>query len=198
MKKIMTFSWLSLLLLLIGGLFWYTDWMYQRPTPIPAGYLATPRGAAIDLRGLDGERRSPVLLHFFNPDCPCSRFNIPMFKRLYSQYNGRVNFIIVVLSRQPFNARSIRQRFGLNGVKMIADSTLAKACGVYSTPQVVLLDSHHKLYYRGNYNRNRYCTDDRTNYARIALSTLLAHRPYPAFSLWATRSYGCGLPHCIR
>ncbi len=75
-----------------------------------------------------------------------------------------------------------------------AEGEIAAKCGVYSTPQAVLIDSKSQLYYRGNYNRARYCTDRKSNYAQMVIDSLLAQKTAPDFGLNATQAYGCGLP----
>lgn len=83
------------------------------------------------------------------------------------------------------------------------DSTgdVAQYFGVYSTPQAVLLSKPifdnatiRHLYYRGNYNTSRYCTNPATEFVRIALDSLLHASPLPQFSGVATTAYGCTLP----
>ena len=70
---------------------------------------------------------------------------------------------------------------------------LADACGVYSTPQAVILNAEGKLIYRGNYNSSRYCTDPSSEFARITLDSLLNERILPQFSGIASTAYGCQL-----
>jgi hypothetical protein len=152
----------------------------------------------VDLAGkLPVADNKPVFLHFFNPDCPCSRFNIPFFKALVRKYNGRITFAIVVLNNQSYSAKEIQNKFDID-IPVSFDSTLAAACGVYSTPQAVLLDADRHLYYRGNYNKSRYCTDSRSNYAQMAIDSLFGHVPDPVFSGYALKSYGCQLPVCTQ
>ena len=73
------------------------------------------------------------------------------------------------------------------------DEKIAKACGVYSTPQAALLQTDNTLFFRGNYNRSRYCTDKNSNYVQMALDSLMAQKDPPFFSELATKSYGCVL-----
>ncbi len=73
------------------------------------------------------------------------------------------------------------------------DEAIAKKCGVFSTPQAVLLDPSHNLYYRGNYNKTRYCTDAKSNYAQMAIDSLLSKNHNPSFNVFALRAYGCSL-----
>jgi thiol-disulfide isomerase/thioredoxin len=197
-KKIFTIVWLSGILGGMAYIFWYTDWKYSLPTPVPKQYHPVPVGAHIDLGGklfVSGDK--PVFIHFFNPDCPCSRFNIPYFKSLAKRYRDKISFAIVVLNNREYTAKEIQNKFNIN-IPVSFDSSLAAACGVYSTPQAVLLDANRQLYYRGNYNKSRYCTDTRSNYAQMAIDSLFASAERPVFTMYALRAYGCGLPVCTQ
>jgi hypothetical protein len=198
LKKIFTGVWLLLLVSAVAALFWYNDMVYSLPTPQPANYKATPLGTVIKLPGaLCGYNNKPLLLHFYNPNCPCSRFNVTAFKSLVTEYRGQVNFAIVVVSKKSVDPQSIRNKFG-SDIVILPDASIAKLCGVYSTPQAVLLDKQGKLYYRGNYNRSRYCTDEKTSFARIAIESILNNHFHPVFSTLALRAYGCQLPGCTK
>jgi hypothetical protein len=69
---------------------------------------------------------------------------------------------------------------------------------VYSTPQAVLFDGDNKLYYRGNYNKSRFCTDKQTNFAQMAIDSLLSNRTNLITDKAALKSYGCCLPKCTK
>lgn len=196
MKKGLVISWLLLLLSAITALFWYNDWVYQLPTPIPKAYKNVNVGKLISLdHSLKSTNKRPVFLHFFNPDCPCSRFNIKHFKSLVQQYGDQVDFRVVVLSKKVFTEKAIQDRFDLR-IPVSFDDRLAKKCGVYSTPQAVLLDQDDRLFYRGNYNVSRYCTDEKTNFAKMALKGILERKQDLHFSALASQAYGCSLPGC--
>jgi len=193
MKKLIVITWLLLLFSVIGGLFWYNELVYHLPTPVPKNYKPIGFGRVISLSApLNHDFSKPLFLHFFNPDCPCSRFNITNFKSLVKQYGQQVNFVVVVISAKTYSVADIQDRFGLN-VPVLFDASLAIACGVYSTPQAVLLDTQHKLYYRGNYNSSRYCTDPKTSYAKIAVAGLLNGHARLFFDRQALTAYGCQL-----
>jgi hypothetical protein len=68
---------------------------------------------------------------------------------------------------------------------------IAAEAGVYSTPQAVLVDERGRLAYRGNYNVSRYCVDPRTEFARLAIESLLAKQ---SVTVPETEAYGCELP----
>jgi hypothetical protein len=198
MKKFLVIIWLMVLFSAIGALFWYNEWVYHLPTPIPENYKPVGQGKLIKLNGaLEAEHSKPLFLHFFNPDCPCSRFNIANFKSLVKQYDTQVKFVIVVMNNKFYTAKEIQDKFDLD-VPVLFDASLATACGVYSTPQAALLDAEHKLYYRGNYNSSRYCTDEKTSYAKIAIAGLLNDHKKLVFNELALRAYGCRLPNCNR
>lgn len=187
--------WLLVLVAAVGSLFWYQDWVYQLPTPVPDTYTPVRTGTVINVTpSVNSQPGKPIFLHFFNPACPCSRFNQPQFKALVRQFGRQVNFAVVVMSTRSYSAEQIQQKLGLR-VPVLTDSSLAQACGVYATPQAVLLDTHHRLYYRGNYNRSRYCTDEQTSYAKQALTALLT-KSGPVTDERALTAYGCSLPYC--
>ena len=196
MRKLLVGIWLMLLFSAMGALFWYNEWVYHLPTPIPENYKPVSQGKLIKLKGLlEANRSKPLFLHFFNPDCPCSRFNISNFKSLVKQYGHQVNFVIIVMNNKLYTAKEIQDKFDLN-VPVLFDTSIANSCGVYSTPQAVLLDTGHILYYRGNYNISRYCTDEKTSYAKMAIAGLLNDHKKIIFDQLALRAYGCRLPNC--
>jgi hypothetical protein len=195
-KNILVFAWLGVLLAVVGGLFWYNDWVYRIPTPVPIGYHAVPTGTRLTLASEVGAPDGkPVFLHFYNPDCPCSRFNKSHFQSLVRSYGDDVHFAVVVLSDKSFNVKDIQEKIGLD-IPVFFDRSLAERCGVYSTPQAALIGTDQKLYYRGNYNSSRYCTEEKTAYAKIALTNLITSKASEEFDELALKSYGCTLPIC--
>ena len=181
----------------IGWVFWQQDLKYSLPTPVPQDYKVVPVGAAPNLGQLLQGRQKPILLHFFNPHCPCSRFNAQHFRSLIKQYGQEVDFYALIQDDgYPQKAIERFHEYKMNVQAMFdANGKLAKACGVYSTPQAVLLQPNGSIFYRGNYNKSRYCTQPNTNYAQLALEALLAGKSKPpAFPASATTAYGCQLP----
>lgn len=203
MRNRLVIAWLILLACSIAMVFWHYEWKYSLPTPVPVNYHDVTRGALIKLPASAQTVRTsgakPLFLHFFNPDCPCSRFNMPQFKALVDQYGNKVDFAIVVMSPKNFTAEELQAKFNLShALPVLRDSAVAAACGVYSTPQAVLLDANQHLYFRGNYNRSRYCTDEQTGFAKQALDGLLQGNYSLIFSPLALKAYGCQLPSCTQ
>ena len=199
-KPILAAGCSALLLTLVIAVFWYQDWQYSLPTPRPETLKQPALGMVMSVAevlpgGAKYDPSRPLLLHFFNPGCPCSRFNLEHIRELTRTYGDRVNIVAVLEEDSTDNLVDGFRRTGLP-IQAVVDSnrTLATAVGVYSTPQAVILDARGTLLYRGNYNSSRYCVDRRTEYARVALDALLAHRPQPALEPAAFIAYGCPLP----
>ncbi len=182
----------------VMALFWYKDMVYNLPTPVPADHRSVEVGSVITLHGHMAQTAGmPVFVHFFNPRCPCSRFNLPQVQALARKYQDRIAFRVVVMPPEgkTYEKDDAYEAIGLD-IPISFDRSIALACGVYSTPQAVLIDAQGKLYYRGNYNKNRYCTAPSTDYARMAINSLLegTERFLPEEA--ALISYGCSLPVC--
>lgn len=192
-KKGFLFLWLTALSIAIGYIFWRVEYIYSLPTKVPEKYIAVQTGSHVSLPFKFNDNK-PVFLHFFNPDCPCSRFNISYFKELLQQYSSHVHFAMVVLSSEKgYDAKKIKAKYGID-IAVYTDSAIAAATGVYSTPQAAIITADHRLFYRGNYNKSRYCTSNETKYAEISLKALLSGSSAVAEDYFASRAYGCVLP----
>ncbi|HEU5292901.1 MAG TPA: hypothetical protein VFU05_19775 [Cyclobacteriaceae bacterium] len=194
MRKLALSFILAFVFLCIAAIFWYQEIQYLLPTPVPENYrVVLPREVIRYDSTLIPQRYSkPKLLHFFNPDCPCSRFNVKHFVALKRQYGQRVDFYVAVTGQEKVESA---KRLIDTDIAIIVDTGegLAKACGVYSTPQAALIQANNQLYFRGNYNRARYCTDPNTNFVQMAIDSLVSNKQPPLFNELATRSYGCSI-----
>lgn len=196
-EKLLLGLWFSLLFAAVVALFWKNEFQYSMPTPIPANYHEVAMGSKINLKCCKIDQK-PVFIHFFNPECPCSRFNVPHVTELIKKYGDRINFKVVVINNEKsVTIAEIQKKFDAK-IPVYFDRDIANSCGVFSTPQAVLIDNSQNLYYRGNYNKTRYCTDAETNYAQQAIDSLLSHTNAPSFDALALRAYGCSLPKCTK
>jgi hypothetical protein len=178
----------------IAAIFWYQEIQYLLPTPVPENYrVVLPHQVVrFDSILIPKKNKTPKLLHFFSPDCPCSRFNLKHFLTLNRKYNKAIDFYVVI----PNTERVTSAKYMVDGAVPIiidSDERLAKACGVYSTPQAALIQDNNQLYFRGNYNRSRFCTDKNSNFVQMAIDSLLAGKGPPHFIELATQSYGCSI-----
>lgn len=172
-------------------IFWQQELKYAKPTEVPEHYVPVLPGELVTLPSPLQENKA-YFLHFYNPDCPCSRFNARHVQSLISNYQDSIQFAIVVPD-EP-GKRQAEEEFGSDFLYLTdMDRSIAKACGVYSTPQAAIITKDKRLYYRGNYNRARYCTTRASNFAELSLIYLMNKQPIPQFGLAATQSYGCAL-----
>lgn len=170
---------------------WDADWRYGLPTPRPPQVTRLEKGSLVSLPApVRAWQRAklPLLIHFFNPECPCSRFNREHLVTLHETFKDRVQFVVVA---QTARGASFESPLGAD-VPVVFDehANVADALGVYSTPQAVLLDADGRLAYQGNYNRARYCDDARTQFVRLALEALQT----PSMQLTEIEPWGCQLP----
>lgn len=185
----------------MAWVFWQQDGQYARPTPRPAGWRRATVGTTVALPPTIERLRAarpgrPLLLHFFNPSCPCSRFNVDHVRALTARFAGDVTTVAVLAEGEPATMRAAYRTLALDlaDYYVDADHRLADALGVYATPQAAILDGAGRLYFVGNYNRTRYCRERETEFARIALESLVAGRRPPAVVPAADVAYGCPLP----
>ena len=183
----------------IGATFWYQDLQYSLPTPRPAAWKPVPTGTRIALPpDIEAVRRKnpgkPLLLHFFNPSCPCSRFNLDHVRQLVNTFGHDVVFVAVLREEAPDTLTRAYRALGLEIPFHVDPGPLAEATGIYSTPQAAVLDADGRLFYQGNYNLTRYCRDRETEFARLALERLRIGAPAPQFAAEAGVAYGCPLP----
>jgi hypothetical protein len=194
-----------LLLAFVGATLWEQDWKWGLPTPRPAHLNQPPIGSRLELPDTVSARWAPaagrpLFLHFFNPDCPCSRFNQDHVRDLIRANRTRVTIVAVIEPEGgTVSPRAVADAERDLGVPVLldADGSLAKRMGVYSSPQAVLVKADGALYYRGNYNLARYCTDERTEFARIAIEHLLMGAPKYDAPVQARIAYGCPLPSTL-
>lgn len=194
---------------LVGLAFWYQDWQYSLPTPRPAELKQPAVGEMISLASFAGADTVPglnqheseaagqavTLFHFFNPACPCSQFNLDHVRQLQRQFEGQVRVVAVLQSDDPPAALAAFRELKVPCDAIVDEGgAIAKRMGVYSTPQGVVLDRERRLYFRGNYNRSRYCTSPETEYARLAIVDCLAGKPAPRFDAFSATARGCELP----
>ncbi len=180
----------------MGFLFWHQEMKYVLPTPVPVGYAAKLPAQVITLpSSFQFPKNQALYLHFFNPDCPCSRFNLKHFQSLKKQFENNVKIYAVIPAYADYEYA--KDMIDDESIMVIQDrdDLMANACGVYATPQAVVIDAQQKLFYRGNYNKTRYCTLKESNYAEIALTALVGGEQPPVFDMFATQSYGCELPN---
>jgi len=216
MKKFTTTKWFQRLALaacfgLLGTVFtafWWQEWQYLLPTPIPEGYQEVfvhktiPKEVLLqfsDLSKNDNETKiqKPIFLHFFSPFCPCSKFNIAHIDYLVKRYGDEVDFYAVIFNDSEYEMEFIdfAEKYAIPILTLLdKENSIASSCGIYATPQAAIITKEGKLFYKGNYNSSRYCNDRDTNFAEQALGAVLEGKNPPDFGELASKAYGCELP----
>jgi peroxiredoxin len=183
--------------ILIGWVFWKQELQYALPTPVPVNFVDVKARTKVDLvREIPATGGKPTLLHFFNFDCACSRFNMRDFESMAKQFGNDVNFYVVIQSEDESDQDRFNKKYDLDIPTILdKDGSISDKCGIYATPQGVLLDKDYTIYFKGNYNLARYCTKRETKFAELAIGHLLKNEPLPLALQYALKEpFGCQLP----
>ena len=186
---------LPLIFFTIGYLLWIKEMQYALPTKVPENYVKVKVLEKVGLQEAFGESNGkPFFIHYYNPYCPCSKFNFSYYKSLTDKYKNKFNLFLVIREIDRDIIDELREKIKTE-VTLIVDEEgeIAKQTGVYSTPQAVLLNPDYTLYFRGNYNRSIYCTTKGYNYAEMAMDSIIAGAIAPDLGYFAITSYGCSL-----
>ena len=188
----LVWAWIVGSLALVAGLFWHQDWRYSQPTPRPPWLEPPTLGTRVGPPpGWAGHRDRALLLHVYNPECPCSRFAEEHLLGLATRFAGQLDVVLLVQG----DADAVESRRALAHLPRIADplGQVAAFYGAWSTPTAVLLDRSGTLVFRGNYNASRYCVDPKREFVRLALEGLMGPGE-AAPPIVAPAPYGCPLP----
>ncbi len=194
-KRIFVIFTLICLAGIAGYIVYLEDLRYSLPTPLPVDYKDISTDTFISPPSpILAVKDKPLFIHFFNPHCPCSRFNLEHFKTLFVTFSDKVDFAIVLqVEKTDAVARFKKMKLSLPFVED-TNGSIAAAYGVYSTPQAVIMNKDGKLHYRGNYNKARFCSLKSSEYARFALEALLRDEKMGDLPAYARIAYGCALP----
>lgn len=196
--RIVIFTAVMLIVLtVIGIIFWEQEVKYAMPTPVPSNFVDVQIGDKLDLAphvNLNSGKKT--LLHFFSSKCSCSRFNMKEFERISRKYEEEIDFYVVIQSEDENALRDFQKKYELDLPTILdRNGTISDICGIYATPQAVIIDEKSNLYFKGNYNKARYCTRKETRYVETAISYLLVDEQLPLdVAMGMTQPYGCTLP----
>lgn len=74
---------------------------------------------------------------------------------LIKTYVDKINFAVVALSNNRYSMKYIQDKF-TSDIPVLFDQSVADLCGVYSTPQAVILNTDYTPYYLDDYNKSKY------------------------------------------
>lgn len=148
---------------------------------------------------VSNEKKEAIsVIHFWNPDCPCNRFNEVHVKKIITDYAEKnVNFTIVV-SGSSEKERNQRQAlaekiFNHSAVKEIrSDWPMHK--GPPSSPAVAVLNRRGELVYFGPYSLGARCAPDKGKFVESVLDGLYASKKSADKKQLNTLAVGCFCP----
>src|SRR6186713_2572695 len=117
--------------ILIGWVFWKQELQYALPTPVPANFVDVKAGTKVDLaKVITSSGGKPTLLHFFNFDCACSRFNMRDFESMAKQFGNDVNFYVVIQSEDEEDRDRFNKKYDLDIPTILdKDGSISDKCG---------------------------------------------------------------------
>lgn len=204
MRRRRQFSFLMVVLVLFGAIvyvFWQEQFRYYRPVQIPEGIKIVSVNDTINLSmyGI-GVKNRPCFIHFFDVSCKFSKINMEHLQLFTKNYKDNFRFLVVVMGEHSIEfLATFKDKFSVpDFVDLVADKScsIAKACGVYSTPQAIILNTDQTLYFRGNYNSsNGLCTPTNvgTSSPAVAIRYKINNAPSPNFPSYMLLPWGCEL-----
>lgn len=146
----------------------------------------------------DFANRSVTVIAFTNTSCPLCKKYAPSLGQIEKQFADRnVQFVFVnpTASDKAENIRAVIESQGLQGPYVRdADGVVARAVGATHTTDVIVLDSHRTVIYRGAVDDQygfEYSLDaPRHEYLKLAIRAAIDRRP---LLVSATEAPGCPL-----
>lgn len=157
---------------------------YQQPQEqyalFESAELAEHLGAFLYRNGyLESRSGNPaVVVHFWDPDCLCSRFNNSHVQSLIDDFGTKgVKFLIVLnaASEQQEDAWQ-KGRTLFPSATIISSRALGLPTPIPASPSTAIVDSQGQLAYFGPYSLGGLCLSSDEGFVETILSTLLAGR----------------------
>lgn len=196
--KILLFTLLSVLAFsFVLWVFYEQEVKYALPTPIPENFIDVEIGETIQDEKVQAlVNHSSTLFHFYSFECSCSRFNMEQFQKIVKKYGGAITIKVILQSDDTRDITRFKEKYDMDvAVVLDHDGSISDLLGIYSTPQAVILNEASTIYFKGNYNKARFCTKSQTQYTEIALNYYLKGEKMPESILKEmSMPYGCSLP----
>ncbi len=179
-------------LLSTGASFWWFQFKDLRAfgNKDPTGSFDSESLLQTAKRLLPEDEPRPVVLHFWDPDCACSRFNNRHVRELIATYEPKgFRFMIVPRTNSAEQEQALREKakreFGAVEVVFIQDAQL----DIPSSPAVLVLNRGLNLTYFGPYSNSAICSARTGRLVEAILDDIVQGRePAPKVS---TLAHGC-------
>ena len=179
----------------------FAAWLKRSELPAPDFILSDQNGRKVSLRDFRGR---PVVLEWFNPDCPFVKRHhekLNTMAPLAARYAKKGVAWLAVNSTHYMDRQTTRgwhERWKLPYPVLIDRSgAVGRAYGAKTTPHLFVIDRHGSIAYQGAIDddpRGAKGTQAR-NYVTAALDDVLALRPV---RVSRTRPYGCSVKYAPR
>ena len=110
----------------------------------------------------------PLVVHFWDPKCPCTRFTTPHVQNIVASYAGQGLSLVVVIPEASLE-NDARAEFGASTTIRVAG-----AINPVSSPAAALLDATGELAYFGPYSTGAGCTTGDGGFVETVLNALHA------------------------
>ena len=124
-RTILTLGSTGALLAFVGAVFWWQDLQYSYPRLAQRRLLKNLSGRSSPCpprsKKILQYLLRPLLLHFFNPNCPCSRFNLDHVRSLVQKHRGAVEFVAVLQGDSGERLLAAFESLNRIGIPAVAD-----------------------------------------------------------------------------
>lgn len=175
--------------------FWWFEYRYLRPfdTEPQIGAVVFD-GAGIDsklssLVPMQPREGGPTVVHYWDPACPCNRFNEDHVKDLIREYGARGVRFVVVTGGTTLSAKRV---FSDSAVVGYVDSATQKVLPP-SSPAVAVLDQNGEVAYFGPYSVGALCNTNNGGFVERTLNQLLVGEKPKQLSTLGVGCF-CGWP----
>lgn len=115
-----------------------------------------------------------VMVHFWNPDCACNKFNDPHVRKIIEQYrNNGVQFVTVAASGQHPQQIAARARETFGTPVLLDERQQMQGVMPASTPAAAVLTTAGELAYFGPYSEGAFCGANGGAFVEKALDAVL-------------------------
>lgn len=190
-------SWLASAAL---GFWWFSmkDLRSFAPQPLLGEQAfdtsAVSGGLEAALRAQFAQQAEPVaasatVLHFWDPDCACSRFNEAHVEQITASYAAMgVRFLVVDRRASPAQGPDLYDAFGQHVERYAAPLQPLEQLAIPASPAAAVFDREGRLAYFGPYSEGAACLTGNGDFVEQVLDKLLAgERPQQI----NTAAFGC-------
>ncbi|WP_156970543.1 DUF6436 domain-containing protein [Andreprevotia chitinilytica] len=206
LAKVRPWHWLMVVVWLLGTAWalWWFQGRNLRPFSLMSGQTAhvvpftrpdiTLPPSFTQQIGANHAPAKALLVHFWNPDCPCARFSDLHVKALLAAFGPQGVTLLVVpkpgVTASAQLADKVRATFGRSAI-LIEPAQWPTALTVPVSPATAVFDGSGHLAYLGPYSLDSFCSTTDNGPAERVLQGILAGSPVKLDSVAAV---GCFCP----